>query len=235
MSVGSEEERLARLAEEVNEVSVVARTDVREARVCRAHVRTDRRLEELAQRSLVVRQRLHGASLAVDGAGESRAAERAATQDVRQDGRTQDVLDKQRYDVGELVLAERVTQRARPVDVVDGGVRVLVVDDVDATHREQCQLVGTLGVATVLHVARDREQLRRVHDVLGSIDHDLVGRLERDRVLLAECERAQGAVRGVLRGALQREGTRARRQLLLLVVAQAELDRSRHDACSDST
>ena len=74
-----------------------------------ADVGADGGLQQLSQRHLVIRQWLHRSTFPVDGACEARRAEGAATQDVRQHGRTQHVLDKQRNDVGELVFTEGVT------------------------------------------------------------------------------------------------------------------------------
>ena len=70
----------------------------------------------------------------------------------------------------------------------------------DVLHGEQREPVGPVRVAPVLHVSRDGEQLRGGHDALGGVDDDLVGRLERDRLVLAERERVQGAVGGILEG-----------------------------------
>ena len=55
----------------------------------------------------------------------SRWADRAATKDVGEDGGALDVLDHERDHGRELVLAEGVAERARPVDVIDGRVGVL--------------------------------------------------------------------------------------------------------------
>ena len=88
------------------------------------------------------------------------------------------------------------------MDVVDCGVGVLVVHDVNAPHGKQGQLVGALGEPSVLHVAGDREQLCGVHDVFGRVNNNLVGRLKGHWVFLAQGEGAEGAVRGVLRGTL---------------------------------
>lgn len=133
-------ERVARLRQEVYEVAVVARRYVREPRVRRVDVRGDRGLQQLAQRRLVVGQRLDrrradaGAVRVVLArverrrvrAGDARRRHAAAAQDVREDGGALHVLDQQGDHVGELGLAERVAEGAGPVDVVDRWMRVLV-------------------------------------------------------------------------------------------------------------
>lgn len=58
VAVVREDEGVSRLAQEVDEVSVVAGGDVCEARVRRVDVRCDGSLEELAQRRSVVAQGL---------------------------------------------------------------------------------------------------------------------------------------------------------------------------------
>lgn len=74
----------------------------------------------------------------------------------------------------------------------------LIVGQVDVFHGEQRQLVGPVRVAPVLHVAGDGEQLDGRHDVRRGVDHDLVRRLEADRVVFAQVERVQGTIRWVL-------------------------------------
>ena len=135
---------------------------------------------------------------------QARGGERAPPQDVRQHGGALHALHHQGDDGGQLVLAQRVAERAGPEHVVDGRVRVLVVAQVEVGHGQRGQFVGAHGVAAVLHVARDGEQLRVAHARGRRVQHDLVGRLEGDVVLLAQRERRQGTVLGVLHGALQR-------------------------------
>ena len=76
---------------------------------------------------LVVREGFGAAALGVGRTGRSDAGRRdgAAAQHVRQHRGALDVLDEQRDHGAQLRLAQRVAQRARPVDVVDGRVRVL--------------------------------------------------------------------------------------------------------------
>ncbi len=49
-------------------------------------------------------------------------------------------------------------------------------------------------VSAMLHVPRDREQLRRRHGLRRRVDHDLVGSLEGDRLVLAQSQGTQCAV-----------------------------------------
>ena len=51
----------------------------------------------------------------------------------------------------------------------------------------------------MLHVPRHREQLRRRHRLRRRVDDDLVGRLERDRLVLAQSQGAQSAVGRILK------------------------------------
>ena len=74
----------------------------------------------------------------------------------------------------------------------------LVVRDLHVLHGQQSQLLSSLRVAAVLHVPRDREQLGRGHGLGCSVDDDLVGRLERDRLVLTEGQSAQGTVGRIL-------------------------------------
>lgn len=125
-----QEKGLARLAEELDEIAVVPRADVREPRVRRVNVGRDGRVQQLLQRRPVVAQRLEAAPLALvvvaasgrrvvvvvaaaqqaaqlgasarrDGA---RRGHRAAAQDVRQHGGAQHVLHHQRHHAGQLRL-----------------------------------------------------------------------------------------------------------------------------------
>jgi hypothetical protein len=151
VAVVRQEKSLARLAEELDEVAVVARADVRQARVRRVDVGRDGGVQQLLQRRPVVAQRLEAAPLALVvvaaarrrvvvvvaaaqqpaqvGARARRDAarrrHRAPPQNVRQHRGAQHVLHHQRHHARQLRLAQRVAQRARPVDVVDGGMRIL--------------------------------------------------------------------------------------------------------------
>ncbi len=101
-------------------------------------------------------------------------------------------------------------------------MRVLVVGQVQVGHGERRQFEGSKGVAAVLHVAGDGEELRVGHARGGGVDDYLVSRLEGDVVLLAEGEGGQGAVLGVLHSALQGQGACAAGQLLPLRVVEAQ-------------
>lgn len=59
------------------------------------------------------------------GGGDARSRDGATSEDVRQDGGALDIFDQQGNHGAQFRLAQRVTQRARPVNVVDGRVRVL--------------------------------------------------------------------------------------------------------------
>lgn len=106
-------------------------------------------------------------------------------------------------------------QRARPVDVVNGRMRILVVGQVDVFHREYGQFVGAHRIAAVFHVSSDGEQLAGGHDVRGRIDHNLVGRLEGDWVVFAERQGVERAIGRILGGALQRQVARTGSKLVL--------------------
>ncbi|KAF3858526.1 hypothetical protein F7725_011727 [Dissostichus mawsoni] len=170
-------------------------------------------------------------------AGEARCGHGAPPQDVGQHRGAVHALYHQGDDGGEFVFTQGVAERASPEHVVNGWVRVLVVGQVEVGHGEGGQLEGPQRVPPVLHVPRDGEQLGVGHPRGRGVDHDLVGRLEGDVVLLAERQGGQGTVLGVLHGALQGEGPGAAGQLLALGVVQAEAqdgvvghDGGRHDA-----
>jgi len=203
-SVVRQQERFARFGQKVDEVAVVARADVRQTRVGRVHVGRYRRVQQRFQRSLVVGKRFGAAPLGVGGTGGSDTGRRhgTASQDVRQDGGALDVLHQQRDDGAQLGFAQRVAQGARPVNVGDGRMSVLIVGQVDVFHGQESEFVGAVRVAAVLHVAGDGEQLHRRHDVRRRVDHDLIGRFERDGIALAQVQRVQRTVRRVFGGAL---------------------------------
>lgn len=106
-------------------------------------------------------------------------------------------------------------QRARPVDVIDGRMRVLVVGQVDVLHGENGQLVGPHRIATMFHVSGDCKQLTGCHNVSGRVDNDLVSSLEGNRIILAKSECIQGAIWRILCGALQSQVTSARGEFIL--------------------
>lgn len=104
-------------------------------------------------------------------------------------------------------------------------------------HGQRGQLERPQGVSSVLHVPRNGKQLRVGHARRRRVDHDLVGRLEGDVVLLAERQSWQGAVLWVLHGTLQGQGSCAACKLLPLGVVEAEAqdgvmghDGGRHNA-----
>jgi len=237
VSVVSHHERLPGFAQELDELAVVARADVREPRVRGVDVRPDGRVQQLPERRLVQGHQLPGVPAAVQRRHHARRGQRAPPQNVREHGGALHALDHQGDDGGQLVLPQRVAERAGPQHVVDGRVRVLVVTEVQVRHGERRQLVRPHRVAAVLHVARDGEQLRVAHPRRRRVQHNLVGGLEGNVVLFAERESGEGAVLGVLHGALQGQGAGRRRQVLLLVAVQAEADDGavghdggRHDA-----
>jgi len=214
----------------------VPRADVRQPRVRGVDVRRDRGVQELPQRRLVCGHQLPRVPPPRD-AGESGRRHGAPPQDVGQHRGAVHALHHQGDDGRQLVFTQRVAERAGPEHVVDGRVRVLVVRQVEVGHGERRQLEGAQRVSSVLHVARDGEQLRVRHARGRRVDHDLVGRLEGDVVLLAQCQRRQGAVLRVLHGALQRQRPSAAGELLALWVVEAQAqdgvvghDGGRHDA-----
>lgn len=87
------------------------------------------------------------------------SAHGASPEDVREHSGALDILHHEGEHRGQLGLAQGVGESAGPVDVVNGRVRVLVVAQVDIFHGEERQLVRAVGVAPVLHVARNLEQL----------------------------------------------------------------------------
>ena len=60
------------------------------------------------------------------GGGNAGRRDSATSQDVRQDGGALHVLDQEWNHGTELRFAQRMTQGARPMDVVDGRVSVLI-------------------------------------------------------------------------------------------------------------
>lgn len=157
-------------------------------------VRSYRGLQQLPQRRPVVRQRLDTPTRASSPpmrvgvlppvkrrrmrATDPGRRHAAPPQNIRQHGGALHVLHQQRYHIGQLRLAQRVAQRARPMDVVDGRMRVLIVRQMDVLHGQHGQFVRSGRVASVLHVPGDGEQLRGGHDVRRGVDDDLVGRFE---------------------------------------------------------
>ena len=139
--LAGEQERLARLRQEVDELGVVPRRNAAQPRVRRRDERRDGRLEQLPQRRPLkgqrVRRRGGGGSggdilprlrLALVAAANtpgSGGRHGAPSKEVGQNGGALDVLDDHRHQSGELVLAERVAEGARPMDVVDGRMRIL--------------------------------------------------------------------------------------------------------------
>lgn len=142
-------ERFVRLSQELDEVAVVPRRNVHQPRMRRADVRLHGRLEQRLQRRPIQRQVLHvaarhdvAAAVAVmvmvvvvvvmvlrqvaARVRDARRRHRAPPQNVRQHGRALHVLRDQRYHLAQLFHAQRVAQAARPVNVVDGRMRVLV-------------------------------------------------------------------------------------------------------------
>jgi len=230
------QERLPGFTEELDELAVVARADVRQPRVRRVDVGPDRGVQQLPERSLVQRHQLPGVPAAVQR-HHARRRQRAPPQYVRQDGGALHALHHQGDDRRQFVFAQRVAERARPQHVVDGRVRVLVVAEVQVRHGQRGQFVRPHGVTAVLHVARDCKQLGVVHARGGGVQDNLIGRFEGNVVLLAEREGREGAVLGVLHGALQGQGAGRVGQVLLLVAVQTQADDgavghhgARHDA-----
>ena len=163
----------------------------------RRHEGRDRGLKQLPERSLIKGQRSGCLfSLIVMEAGRGH---RAAPEDVGEDGGAGDVLDDERDEFGELVLAEAVSESGRPMDIVDGRMRVLIEGKLDGLHGQQGQPVCAGGVPPMLHVPGHREQLRRRHDVCGRVRHDLVRRLEGQRLVFAERQCIQCTVGWVLK------------------------------------
>lgn len=75
----------------------------------------------------------------------------------------------------------------------------LVVRQMHVLHRQHGQFVRPVGVSAVFHVPGNGEQLGGRHDVRRGVQNDLIGRFERGRVVLAQRQRVQSAIRRVLR------------------------------------
>lgn len=133
----------------------------------------------------------------------SRCWHTAPPQDIRQDSRALHVLNHQRNHISQLRFSQRMRQSARPVNVIDRRMRVLIVSQVHVLHGQHRQLVGSHRIATMFHVPCHGEQLAGGHDMRGSVNHDLISRLKRHRVVLGQCEGVQCAIRRILRGTLQ--------------------------------
>jgi hypothetical protein len=73
-------------------------------------------------------------------------------------------------------------------------VKYLIVRKLNILHGQERELVSSMRVSAMLHVPRDREQLRRRHGLRRRVDHDLVGSLEGDRLVLAQSQGTQSAV-----------------------------------------
>lgn len=145
MAVMRQYERVPCLAEEVDEVTVVARRDVCESRVRGVNVRSDCSLEQLPEGRSVVAQWLDTAATRATTAvvmvvvvvlalrrvrvwvraRHPWRSDGATSQDVRQDCGTLYILYQQRDHVAQLLFSKRVAQGTRPVNVVDGWVSVL--------------------------------------------------------------------------------------------------------------
>lgn len=89
----------------------------------------------------------------------------------------------------------------------------------------------------MLHVARYCKQLCVVHSRGGCVQYNLIGCLEGNVVLLAERQRREGTVLGVLHGTLQGQGAGGVGKVLLLMAVQMQADNgavghdgARHDA-----
>lgn len=66
-------------------------------------------------------------------------------------------------------------------------------------HGQHGEFVSAVRVSPVFHVSGDGEQLRRSHDVRRGVQDDLIGRLERGGVVLAQRQCVQRAIRRILR------------------------------------
>lgn len=162
MTVCCKEERLSRLGEELDELCVVPRRDRREPRVGGGDEGGHGRFKQLAKWRPVVGQRSAAAlrsSLLCFDTSQPGSCDGAAAEDVREDDGALHVRHDQREHCGELCLAEGVGEGAGPVDVIDSGVGVLVVREGHVFHGQQGQLVCSVWISTMLHVAGDCEQL----------------------------------------------------------------------------
>ena len=123
-SVRRQQKRVPRLAQELDEVAVVARADVRQTRVGGVGVSGHGGLQQGFERRPLIAEGFGRPPLGVRRR-QARRRHGAAPQNVRQHGGALHVLHQQRHHVRELRLAQRVAQRTRPVDVVDGRMGVL--------------------------------------------------------------------------------------------------------------
>ena len=131
----SQQESVASFAQKLNEVCIMSRADMSQFGMRGLDVRIDGSVHQLSQRRFVVGEVLKAAAhTLVVRAGQPRSRQGAATQDVRQHHRALHVLHQHRDQCAQLLAAQRVGQVARPVDVVDGQVGVLVVGQVEVLH-----------------------------------------------------------------------------------------------------
>lgn len=117
----------------------------------------------------------------------SRCGNTAPPQDIRQHSRALDILNDQRNHIRQLSLAQGMGQCTRPVNIIDGRMRVLVVRQVHVLHRQHGQLIRAHWVAPVLHVPGHSKQLTGRHNVRCRVNDNLVRSLEGHRIILGQC------------------------------------------------
>lgn len=156
---------------------------------------------------------------------------------VREDGRTADILHENGHQLGQLDGAQALSERARPLEVTNEVVRIRGEGNVHLRGGEEGNLTGSLGDALVLHVACHGEELIGVHVTHGAgLLYHLRDSVKGLVVLLAEGEGGEGAVGGVLEGALDGHLARGSGQLLRPkeVIADADVKVGREDGRGDA-
>ncbi len=76
----------------------------------------------------------------------------------------------------------------------------------------------------MFHIPGNGKQLTRIHDILRSIDNNLIGRLKRNGLIFAQGQRIERAIGRILMRTLQRQRPGAGGQLFLLIEVETDSD-----------